>query len=177
MELAIFTFCNIVFYAFLYYVLNTFKFFAQLNSCFLLLIISFIISIPSIIFIYIQKNRKKYFILSSIWTIFCSLAFFAFGKQILSLLKINSGLANYTIYLYKYLFMFSPLLSLFFVSLHKCFAQKKQLISLIALKYILPIILGIVFMNFLEFYKILWIFAIADLATTLFSVYFSNCKH
>lgn len=177
MILAFFTVCTIAFYAFLYYVLNSFYFFAQLNSTILLLIIALIISIPSIILIYIKKDRKKYFLFSSIWTFLCSLTFFIFGIQILSYLKINSGLANYTIYLYKYLFMFSPLLSLFFVSLHKCFKQKKQLIFLIALKYILPIILIFVFMHFLEFYKLLWLFAITDFCTTLFSIYFSSHKN
>ncbi len=177
MELAFFSLCNVFFYTFLYFILYHFDFFAQLNSSIILFVISFIISIPSVILLYMQKDRKKYFIFSSIWTILCSLAFFAFGTQILSFLRISSGISNYIIYLYKYLFMFSPLLSLFFVSLHKCFAQKKQLIFLIALKYIFPIILTFTFMRIVDFSKLLWLISITDFCTTIFSIYFSYYKN
>ncbi len=150
MELAFFSLCNVFFYTFLYFILYHFDFFAQLNSSIILFVISFII---------------------------CSLAFFAFGTQILSFLRISSGISNYIIYLYKYLFMFSPLLSLFFVSLHKCFAQKKQLIFLIALKYIFPIILTFTFMRIVDFSKLLWLISITDFCTTIFSIYFSYYKN
>ena len=147
------------------------------NSIVILLMIYLIVSVPLIALLFIEKNRKTYFINSSIWTILCSLTFFKLGKSILSLFNILPGVINYTMYLYKYLFMFSPLLSLYFLSIHKCFAQKKQLIFLIALKCISPIILGLVFMHFLELSKLLWLLAILDLCTTLFAVFFSNRKN
>lgn len=177
MESIFFIICNSVFYTFFWYVLYSFSFLSNLNSALILLIFSLILSAPSLIMLYIlKKDRKKYFIYSSISIVFISLLFFIFGENILNMFNIKSGLINYTIYLYKYLFMFSPILSLFFVSLHKTFAQKKQLFLIIALKYILPIVLGFVFMHFLEFYKLLWLFAITDLLTTISSLWISSRK-
>lgn len=177
MESLIFIVFNSIFYSFLYYVLLSFELFSNLNSSFLLLGISFIISLPSIILMYIlKKDRIKFFIFSSIWTISISFIFFNFGINILKFFNVNDGLANFTIYIFKYLFMFSPLFSIFFLSLHKVCKQKKQLFLLIAFKYILPIILGFIGMQFLELSSLLWLFAITDIFTTIFSLWFSTKK-
>lgn len=177
MESLIFVVFNLIFYSFLYYVLYSFEFFSNLPSSWFLLSIALIISLPSIIFMYVlKKDRVKFFILSSVWTIFISFIFFTFGMNILNFFGIKDGLANFTMYLFKYLFMFSPLLSIFFLSLHKVFKQKKQLFLLIAFKYTLPIILGSVFMNFLEFSSLLWLFVIVDILSTLSSLLISAIK-
>lgn len=177
MESLIFVMFNLVFYSFLYYVLYSFEFFSNLSSSWILLSISLIINLPSIILMYIlKKDRVKFFILSSIWTIFISFIFFTFGTNILKFFGIKDGLANFTMYLFKYLFMFSPLLSIFFLSLHKTFKQKKQLFLLIAFKYILPIISGFIGMSFLEFSSLLWLFAIVDILSILSSLLISAIK-
>lgn len=177
MESLLFICFNFISYAFLYYTLCVFNVSANAYNIGILLIFSFILYISSLALLHTKIDRKKYFIFSSILTILFSLIFFVFGKNILSLFNLSTGTTNFTIYLYKYLFMFSPLLSLFFTSLHKIFAQKKQLIFLIALKCFLPIMLGLIFMHFLEFYKFLWLLAIIDLSTTVFSVLFSIHKN
>ena len=108
MESFIFIVFNLIFYSFLYYVLYSFEFFSNLSSSSILLSISLIISLPSIIFMYIlKKDRIKFFLLSSIWTIFISFIFFYFGVNILNFFGVTNGLANFTMYLFKYLFMFS----------------------------------------------------------------------
>jgi hypothetical protein len=145
---------------------------ANPSSAWVLLICSLSITLIPFILIYVIKNnRKKYFIISSIWIIFSSALLFFFGKNILNFLNIKSGLINSTIYLYKNLFMFSPFLSIFFVSIHKIWKEKKQLIFLIALKYFLPTLLMFVFMNTLAISSILWLFAITDFITSLFSLF------
>ena len=175
MESFIFIVFNLIFYSFLYYILYSFEFFSNLSSSSILLSISLIISLPSIIFMYIlKKDRIKFSLLSSIWTIFISFIFFYFGVNILNFFGVTNGLANFTMYLFKYLFMFSPLLSLFFLSLHKVFKQKKQLFLLIAFKYISPIILGFFGMNFLEFSSLLWLFAIVDILSTIGAIIIST---
>lgn len=177
MESLIFVIFNSIFYGFLYYVLYSFEFFSNLNSSFLLFEISLIISLPSIILMYIlKKDRIKFFILSSIWTIFISFTFFNFGVNILKFFNIKDGPANFTIYIFKYIFMFSPLLSIFFLGLHKVFNKKKQLFLIIAFKYTLPIIIGFIGMNFLEFSSLLWLFAIIDILSTISALWFSTIK-
>ena len=173
MECIIFIICNILFYTCIYFNLHHFNFLANLETAWILLLCSFIITLPSFILCYFKKkDRKKHFIFSSIWILFSSILIFFFGKNILEFLKIKTGFANYTIYLYKYLFMFSPILSIYFSSICKIWEQKKQLFLLIAFKYILPIILNLLFINIFEFTKILWLFAITDLFTTIISVIF-----
>lgn len=140
----------------------------------ILSIIALILALPSVILLFIlKKDRKKYFIISSIFTILISYTFFEFGENLLKILHFNSGTINHTVYLYKYIFMFSPILSLFFVSIHKLFAHKKQLICLVALKYILPIFLGFILVIFLPLSKVLWFLAIYDMLITLGSFTFA----
>lgn len=178
MESILFIISNIAFYAVIYFNLIKFNFLANLDAAWILLIFSLMLTLPSTLLFYIiKKDRKKYFIFSSIWTILLSVILFFFGNNILTFFGIKSGLANYTIYLYKYLFMFSSLLSIYFVSIYKIMEQKKQLFFLIALKFVLPIILNLIFINILEFTKILWLFAITDLFTTIFAFIFVSRKN
>lgn len=177
MESLVFIVFNSIFYAFIYYVLHSFELFSNQNSAFLLLGFSLIISLPSIILMYIlKKDRVKFFTFSSIWTIFISFIFLKFGLDILKYFEIKEGLANFTMYIFSYLFMFSPLLSLFFLSMHKTFNKKKQLFLLIAFKYLLPIILGFICMNFFELSSLLWLFAIVDILTTANSLFIATLK-
>lgn len=177
MESIFFIVFNCVFYYFFYYALRSFEFSSMLDSCIILLGISLLLTLPSIILLYIlKKDRKKYFIFSSIYTIVMSFVFFKFGSDLLKFFNVKTGLANFTVYIYKYLFMFSPILSVFFVSLHKVFEQKKQLFLLIAFKYTLPIILGFIFMNFAEFSSFLWLLAITNFLTTVLSIFISAKK-
>ena len=111
MESFIFIVFNLIFYSFLYYVLYSFEFFSNLSSSSILLSISLIISLPSIIFMYIlKKDRIKFFLLSSIWTIFISFIFFYFGVNILnftSKVKVNF------IYIYTYIYTHMKLIFTF----------------------------------------------------------------
>jgi hypothetical protein len=155
---------------FLYLIFNNINI-ANPSSIWVLLTFALTITLVPFILIYaLKENRKKYFIISSIWIILSSAILFFFGKNILNFFNIKSGLVNSTMYLYKYVFMFSPFLSIFFVSLHKIWKEKKQLIFLIALKYFLPILLIFIFMNILKFSSLLWLFAITDFVTSLFSL-------
>lgn len=178
MESIFFIICNILFYICIHFNLQHFNFLANLDSAWILLLCSLIITLPSFVLCYvIKKDRKKHFIFSSIWIIFSSAIIFFFGKNFLEFFNMKTGFANYTIYLYKYLFMFSPILSIYFSSICKIWEQKKQLFLLIAFKYIFPIILNLLVINILEFTKILWLFAITDLFTTIVSVIFVNRKN
>ena len=178
MECIIFVICNILFYTCIYFNLHHFHFLANLNTAWILLLCSFIITLPSFMLCFLtKKDRKKHFIFSSIWIIFSSILIFFFGKNILEFFNIKTGFANYTIYLYKYLFMFAPILSIYFSSIYKIWEQKKQLFLLIAFKYIFPIILNVLFINILEFTKILWLFALTDLFTSIISVIFVKHKN
>lgn len=178
MKSIIWVVCNILFYMCIYFNLQHFKFLANLESAWILLLCSFIITLPALILSYIlKKDRKKYFIFSSIWIILSSSIIFFFGKNILIILGAKTGFANYTMYLYKYIFMFSPILSIYFFYINKVWEQKKQLFLLIAFKYILPIAINLLFINIFEFTKILWLFAITDLFTTISSCFLVNRKY
>ncbi len=119
-------------------------------------------------------DRLKFFIISSIFTILLSFAFYKYGLNILKYFSIADGLANFTNYLYSYLFMFSPLISIFFLGLHKVFNKKKQLFFITAFKYILPVLLGFISIHFLELSSLLWLLAIVDILTTLISIYLAT---
>lgn len=140
-------------------------------SIIILILLTLLLVLPCCILLFIiKKDRKKYFIISSIYILIFSFVFFKFGEKILIAFGLKSGIANYTIYFYKYLFIFSPFLSLFFTSVHKLLGKKKWIILLVILKYILPIFLGLILSNFLALSRLLWILAFYDLLTTIISV-------
>jgi len=142
-----------------------------MTSIIILILLALLLVLPCCILLFIlKKDRKKYFIISSIYILIFSFILFNFGEKILIAFGLKSGIANYAIYLYKYLFIFSPFLSLFFTSIHKLLGKKWWIILLITLKYILPIFLGLILSNFLALSRLLWILAFYDLLTTIISI-------
>lgn len=145
-----------------------------MTSIIILILLTLLQVLPCFILLFtIKKDRKKYFIISSIYILIFSFILFKFGEKILIALGLKSGIANYTIYLYKYLFIFSPFLSLFFTSIHKLLLKKWYIILLVSLKYVLPIFLGLILSNFIALSRLLWLLAFYDLLTTIISVIFA----
>ena len=81
METVIFILTEIVYYLFLGSIVTKFKGNYLANSCILLFLFSLLISLPSIMSIRHIKNRKKYFLISSILIITSSLIIFMFRKN------------------------------------------------------------------------------------------------
>ena len=104
METIIFILTEAIYYLFLGLLVTKFNNVYLANSCVLLFLFSMLISIPSLIFIKILKNKKKYFSVSSILIIFTSLLILQFRKFT------KNGIINFTFYLYTILFMLVPFL-------------------------------------------------------------------
>lgn len=154
-----------VYYLFIAYFIKQFNNFSMINCAWILLIFSIFLNIITMSLIYFFKNRKKYFIISSIYIIALVSVFYVFGESILNIFTIKKGLINFTIYLYKILFMFSPFLCIYFLGIHKLThsQQKKQLYLTIALRRIILIFIILITMNFLKFSTILYIISIFEL--------------
>lgn len=152
----------------------------MINCALIIFFILLIFGIPATLLIYFLRDRKKYFIITSIYTIILSAIVYFFGDKILALFNVKAGLINFTKHTYQNLFMFSPLFSLYFLSLHKMFykkqnrtkqsrinkslaKQKKQLYLIIALKRLIPMFLVFILLHKLSFTNLLYVFAITEL--------------
>ena len=154
-----------LYYLFIALFIKHFNNFSMITCAWILLIFSIFLNIIAISLIYFLKNRKTYFIMYSLLIIFLCSIFYIFGKSFLSIFYIKQGLINFTMHLYKILFMFSPLLCIYFLGIHKLTynQQKKQLYLTIALRRIILISMILITMNFLNFSNILYIISIAEL--------------
>lgn len=154
-----------VYYLFIAYFIKQFNNFTMINCSWILMLFSLFLSITIMSLIYFLKNRKKYFIISSIYIIALCSIFHIFGSSILSIFTIKKGIINFTMYLYKILFMFSPFLCIYFLGIHKLIygKQKKQLYLTIALRRIILIFIILIIMNFLKFSTILYVISISEL--------------
>lgn len=168
-----YTIIELIYYSFIaVFIVNHINFSMSI-SAWILFIFSLLISLIPILLMHLFKDRKKYFIISSIYIIFLTSIFHLFGKNILNFFNIGSGLVNFTMYLYKILFMFSPLLILYFLGLHKLFYnhKKKQLYFLIALRRIFILLILLILANFLEFSTILYIITVIELFLNILPLY------
>ena len=153
-----------LYYFFISIFIKHFNNFSMISSVWILLIFSIILNIVAISLMYFLKNRKTYFIISSISIISLCVIFYILGKAFLSIFYIKQGLINFTMYLYKILFMFSPLLCIYFLGIHKLAhtKQQKQLYLTIALRRIILIFTILLTMNFLNFSANLYIISISE---------------
>ena len=171
METIIFIFTEIIYYLFFSFIITKFKSSYLANSCILLFLFSMLISLPSLISINAIKNRKKYFIVSTILIISSSLLIFIFRKFT------KNGIINFTFYLYTTLFMFIPFFSLFTLSIHKLSIprkKKKQLVTLIVSKKLLIILFTFVFSYFLKLKDLIILIGILVFITNIISPFVSN---
>ncbi len=171
METVIFILTEIVYYLFLGSIVTKFKGNYLANSCILLFLFSLLISLPSIMSIRHIKNRKKYFLISSILIITSSLIIFMFRKNT------KNGIINFTFYLYTTLFMLVPFFNLFTLSLHKLYfssKKKKQLAILIVSKKILLILFIFIFSIFLKLKDLIIFISVLDFVLNVISPFISN---
>ena len=171
MEALIFIFTEIIYYLFLGFIITKYKSSYLANSCILLFLFSILISLPSIMSLRIIKNRKKYFIVSSILIISASLIVLIFRKFT------RNGIINFTFYLYTTLFMLVPFFSLFTLSMHKLYIPKKknkQLAVLIVSKKIIIILLIFIFSKFLKLKDLIIFISVLDFILNISSPFISN---
>lgn len=154
-----------IYYIFIAFLISKFNTLQLINSSWILMFLSFLFSTSIFLLIRFIKDRKKYFIISSLYVIVFFSIFHILGSNILHIFNIKSGIINFTMYLYNILFMFAPLLSLWFVGLHKLIykKQKKQLFIIIALRRISSIFVILLLMNFFKFYTHLYILSFIEL--------------
>ena len=171
MESIIFILTEIIYYLFLGFIITKYKSLYLANSCILLFLFSILISLPCIMSIRLIKNRKKYFIISSILIILASLLVLIFRKFT------KNGIINFTFYLYTTLFMLVPFFSLFTLSMHKLYFEhkkKKQLALLIVSKKIILILLTFIFSKFLKLKDLIIFISILDFILNVSSPFISN---
>ena len=171
MDSILFIFTEFIYYLFLGFIITKYKSSYLANSCILLFLFSILISLPSIMSIRFIKNRKKYFIVSSILIISASLIVLIFRKFT------KNGIINFTFYLYNTLFMLVPFFSLFTLSMHKLYMpkkKKKQLVMLIVSKKIILILLIFIFSKFLKLKDLIIFISILDFVLNIASPFVSN---
>lgn len=171
METIIFILTEAIYYLFLGLLVTKFNNVYLANSCVLLFLFSMLISIPSLIFIKILKNKKKYFSVSSILIIFTSLLILQFRKFT------KNGIINFTFYLYTILFMLVPFLSIFMLSLHNLSVpnqKKKQLVFLIVSKKVIILVFTLIFSFILKFQNIIILISILDFIFNISSPFISK---
>lgn len=171
MEIIVFIFSELVYYLFLYWVVSKFNGNYLALSCGLLFLFSMLIALPSLICKNFIKNRKKYFVVSSIFIISISLLISIFRKFT------KNGILNFTFYLYTILFMFVPFFSLFTLSIHKLsFPEKKrkQLVKLIVSKKMSIIFIAFIFSFIIKFKNLIILISILDFVLNLSSPIISN---
>ena len=188
MEIFIYLLIELLYYFFLGFLVASFNSSYLAYSCILLFLFSSLISLPPIMTIKIFTNRKKYFLISSIWIIVISFIIFLFRNFT------KNGIINMTFHLYSILFMLIPFFSLFTLSLHKLYfshpksnqklhshsksigliQKKKQLITLIVSKKMILIFFTLLFSKFLKFENLLIFIAIFDFILNIASPFISN---
>lgn len=171
METIIYIFTEVLYYLFLSTLVTKFNSSYLANSCTLLFLFSMLISIPSLICLKFIKNRKRYFITSSILIISCS-AFILFIRHFT-----RNGIINFAFHLYTTLFMLVPFFSLFMLSLHKLsfpIKKKKQLAILIVSKKVIIISVSFIFSFILTFKNLIVLISILDFILNLISPFISN---
>lgn len=168
---------ELIYYSFFTLFIKHFNHVSMLNSVWFLLIFSILLNIPILFLIYFLKDRKKFFIFSSIYILFVSSIFYVCGSYILNLLHVKVGLINFTMYLYKILFMFSPFLSIYFLGIHKLIYKhkKKQLYLIIALRRIVELLIILIFISFSNFSTILYLLSFAEICLYFLPIFL--CKN
>ena len=166
----IFTICELIYYFFIAYIIQIYNNNLLTLSSILLFIFSLIIALPSIFLIYFIKNRKHFFIISSILIIVLSTVIYLFRNFS------NSGILNFTFYVYSIIFMLIPFFSMFTLGIHKLFYNKKrkQLYLLIVFKKIIIIFIASILIKYLNFNKLLVLISIIDCIYNLCLPFISN---
>lgn len=137
---------EIIYHLFLSLIIQHFHSFSMIGASNILFIFSLLLG-TFLIYLSTQlTNRKKYFIISSFYIIIICSIFYLFGKQILGIFNIKSGIIHFTMYLYKILFMLSPFFSIYFLSIHKLIylSKKRQIYFTIILRRVIMIFIGLV---------------------------------
>lgn len=171
-----YTIIETIYYLFIALLINKFNDFSMISSAFILLAISVFLGIANYILLHFLKDRKKFFIASSLLIIAICSIFHIWGENILNIFGIKSGIINFTMYMYKIIYMLSPFLSLYFLGIHKLFykQQKKQLYLLIAIKRFFPILIILVTSYIFNFSSNLYILAVFEFIFNLLFLLYSH---
>lgn len=168
----LYTLIELIYYSFLALTIGYFNNLYMSNSAWILMFFSVLLGTTLLFLINLLKNRRKYFIISSIYIILICSIFYLFGAYILNILNIKTGLINFTMYLYKILFMLSPFLSIYFLGIHKLTytIEKKYVCLIIAFRRIIEILVIFIFLLIANFSTILYILAIIDFLLNFYPI-------
>ena len=117
---------ELIYNTFIAFSLSQFGLEQMIYSCIIMFILSiFLRTIPLYLYLIKWKSNGKFsLLLSSTWIIVISLSFYLFGEKLLSIFNFSNGLINFSLHLYKKIFMFSPLYGIYLFYLNKyCFIK------------------------------------------------------